>query len=240
MPLNLKKIQSLARRRLGLKGEIEFRRARVPNRFVLATSTDAETLRHVVAYSDSSSLEEADVYHELCRAKAYELGFAGAETLALNAMRDCSKEDPKYIADANAAAVVASEVYANCLLFLRFPEESAARREELLRSFETTDALTGLDTRMGFWGLAGMAYYRLACERTGNTFPTDRIDKAIDRSPQASSIRRAYTHSYSILSELPQIKTDGEIEAFDEVERARIAEAIVRLFSAKTGLECGK
>jgi hypothetical protein len=233
----LKKIQSFARRKLGLSGEVEFRRVSQGNRFVFATTTNPEATKHTISYSDLSSLDEVDFYHEMCRAKVYELGFGSAEAAALNAMRDCGKEDPKYIVDANAATVVAGEVYANQLLFLRFREESRRRIEKLVESFESTDALTGLNTRMGFWGIAGISYFKVACERSGNPFPVKLVKDAMSRSPFASQITQSFESANSILAELPQLR-DGA--PFDDLEKISIADAITRLFSAKTGLDCGK
>src|SRR5579875_1500531 len=98
--MNLKKLQSIARRRLDLKGAVEFKT--VPSRRAmqlklgagfLTTSTNVASTKHMITYSDIASLEPADVYHELCRAKFNELGFTTIESASLNAIRDCCKDD---------------------------------------------------------------------------------------------------------------------------------------------------
>ena len=68
-------------------------------------------MKHTVSYSGADSLDPADVYHEMCRAKLYELGFKSIENAALVALKDCAKDDPKYIFDANSSVVIVSEVY---------------------------------------------------------------------------------------------------------------------------------
>ncbi|HKW04227.1 MAG TPA: hypothetical protein VJN71_02900, partial [Nitrososphaerales archaeon] len=138
MSLNLKKLQSKARRRIGLKGSFEFKT--VPKSQIqafkfgtgfLSTITNS-TLAHIITYSDPSSLDSADLFHEFCRAKLNECGFTTIEAAALNAMRDCSKEDPKYIRDANSAFIIISEVYTSHLLFSNFKQESDERRESIV------------------------------------------------------------------------------------------------------------
>ncbi len=106
-------MQSIARRRLDLTGEVEFVQKDGPDGRILAASAQKSSLemKHVVLYSNADSLDPADVYHEMCRAKLYELGFKGIENVALMAIKDCAGDDPKYIFDANSAIVIVSEVY---------------------------------------------------------------------------------------------------------------------------------
>ena len=54
-------------------------------------------MKHTVTYSDAESIDPADVYHELCRARLYELGFRTVENAALMALKDCAGDDPKFI-----------------------------------------------------------------------------------------------------------------------------------------------
>ena len=195
-------------------------------------------MSHTVLYSNVETLDEADVFHELCRAKLDELGFKTIEAAALSAMRECCKDDPKQIIDANSAVVIVSEVYMSWLLFTFFPNESGARREEIVLRFESSDALTSLHTRMGFWGTAGIAYYNLASEWSGTEFPTDLVEAAIKRASDGAAILEELGKIESILGELPRINGDPTAAVLSETDQIRIVETMVKLFSAKTGLEC--
>jgi hypothetical protein len=232
LALNLKKLRSLARRRLNLKGDVEFKPVpSLHSSFVLNTTTNAVSQTHVVTYSDSSTLDPADVYHELCKAKLYELGFTTIESAAFSAMRDCSKDDPKYIRDASSAETIVLETYANTLLFKAFPE-SEQRRYEIVMRFESADALQSVHTQMGFWGTAAVCYYREASRRAGVPFPEKFIQSAVDRSSE--EISNEYAAINTILHELPPL---GE-ESISDQDSIKIIEVIVDLFSAKTNLKC--
>jgi hypothetical protein len=237
--MNLKKLQSIGRRRLGLEGEIEF--VRIPGAAgrVLGSSAVMPSLqmKHTISYTDASSLDEADVYHEMCRAKLYELGFKTVENAALVAMRDCANDDPKYIFDANSAVVIVSEVYSSMLLYTYFQDESAARRSSTILRFESSDALTSLHTLMGFWGVAGLAYYKLSAKWAGKEFPSKRVDAAVDRASDGKAISGELSKIESILAELPRIET-GKLQKFSDQDQLGILSCIVRLFSAKTGIAC--
>lgn len=244
MPPNLKKLQSIARRRLGLKDSIEFKSVpksqastlRIGSEF-LSTSTNALTLTHTIMYSDSSSLKQADIYHEFCKAKLNECGFTTIEAASLNGMRDCSKDDPKYIRDANSALAIVSEVYASSLLFSKFEEEAKESRERIVLRFESSDALTSLHTQMGFWGTAAVSYYKLASEWAGVAFPQKQIEQAIERASDGSEIKKEYEQINNLLSNLPKVDL-LQIERISDVESIQIVDVIVRLFGAKTGLQC--
>lgn len=181
--LNFKKLQSIARRRLGLTGDVEFVQKGGGKGRILATSVANSSLemKHTVTYSDAESIDPADVYHELCRARLYELGFRTVENATLMALKDCAGDDPKFIFDANSSVVIVSEVYVSWMLYTYFPEESESRRQEIVLRFKSSDALTSLHTQMGFWGTAGIAYYRLASEWTGKTFPSKQVEAPISR-----------------------------------------------------------
>jgi hypothetical protein len=236
--MNLKKIQSIARRRLGLTGQIEFVQKDGPAGRIVAASAPGQSdrLKHVIVYSNAESLDPADVYHELCRAKLYELGFRDAEIAALSLLRDCSGEDPKFIFDANSAVVIASEVYSSFLLYSYFPEESEARREEVVLKFESQDALTNLHTQMGFWGTAGIAYYKIASSWAGRQFPLKQIEAAISRAFDGKSISEELSKAEATLSKLPKIETPAK--RFSEQEELQIISVISELFTAKTGVKC--
>ena len=195
MAINLKKLQATARRRLKLNNPVEWNLVSQSQLFTQGPgylSTRTGTTGHVISYSNASSLEAVDVFHELCRAKLNELGFITVEAAALDAMRDCSKDDPKYIRDANSAATIVIETCANSLLFSLFPEESRTQRERIVLRFESTDALITLHTQMGFWGTAGVCYYRAASANSGTPFPQDLIEKAIERASDGQEIRKEY------------------------------------------------
>ena len=194
-------------------------------------------MKHTILYSNVETLQEADVFHELCRAKLDEYGFKTIEAAALSAMRECCKDDPKQIIDANSAVVIVSEVYTSWLLFTFFPEESKQRREEIVLRFESSDALTSLHTRMGFWGTAGIAYYQLASAWSGNEFPVKQIEAAIQRASDGVAILGELEKIELILVELPTISHDLSSQLSD-TDQIRIVECMVKLFSAKTGLEC--
>ena len=237
--MNLKKLQSQARRRLGLKGELEF----VPvsggsQGRILSSSQTTSTLemKHIVSYSGAAFLDPADVYHEMCRAKLYELGYKSVENAALVALKDCAKDEPKYIFDANSAVVIVAEVYTSWMLYTFFPEESEARREDTVLRFESSDALTSLHTQMGFWGTAGIAYYKLAAQWADKTFPSKQVDAAITRATDGAAIADELTKIEDVLAHLPKIES---IDApFSDSIQLEILSVIVELFSAKTGIEC--
>ncbi len=193
-------------------------------------------MRHTILYSNIETLQEADVFHELCRAKLDEYGFKTIEAAAISAMRECCKDDPKHIIDANSSVVVVSEVYTSWLLFTFFPEESDTRREEIVLRFESSDALTSLHTRMGFWGTAAIAYYKLASEWSGKQFPSKQIEAAIHRATDGSVIFEELERTESILRDLPKINDLNSV--LSDTDQIRMVECIVRLFSNKTGLEC--
>jgi hypothetical protein len=243
LPLNLKKLQSIARRRLGLKGSVEFKhvsKSQIANLKIgsefLSTTTNSVTLAHTIAYSDAPSLDSADVYHEFCKAKLNECGFTTIEAAALNAMRACSKDDPKYIRDANSALAVVSEVYASSLLFSQF-EEANERRNNIVLRFESSDALTSLHTQMGFWGTAAVSYYKIASEWAEVPFPQKQIQQAIERASDGQEIQKEFDQGNALLSELPKIDLLHS-ERISDTESIQIVDIIVRLFGAKTGLEC--
>jgi len=238
--VNFKKLQSIARRRLGLNGELEFVPVKGGNAKgkILATSQTKSTLelKHTVTYSGTSSLDPADVYHELCRAKLYELGFKSIENAALIALKECVKDDPKYIFDVNSAVVIISEVYASWLLYTYFPEESEERRQETILRFESSDALTSLHTQMGFWGIGGIIYYQIASEWAGKPFPSKEIKAAVTRASDGNAISDEKTKIENVLSALPKI---GKIsEPMSDTMQLQILSIIADLFSAKTGLDC--
>jgi hypothetical protein len=244
LPLNLKKLQSIARRRLELRGSIEFKS--VPKSQVsalriglefLSTLTNASTLTHTIMYSDATSLKPADIYHELCRAKLNECGFTTIEAASLNAMRDCSEDDPKYIRDANSAAVIVSEVYANYLLFSKFQDESKDSREKIVLRFESSDALTSLHTQMGFWGTAGVCYYKIASEWAGINFPQRQVEQAIERASDRKEIKKEYEQINQLLADLPKVDL-FLVERISDTDSIQIVDVISRLFSTKTGLQC--
>ena len=231
-------MQSMARRRLDLKGEVEFVQKDGPDGRVLATSVQTPSLemKHVVLYSNADSLDPADVYHEMCRAKLYELGFKTIENAALVAIKDCAGDEPKYIFDANSAVVIVSEVYTSYLLYANFSEESEKRRQEIVLRFESQDALTSLHTQMGFWGTAGIAYYKLAAEWAGKNFPTKQVEAAISRAADGKSISEELDKIEAVLSQLP--KPGSPARDFSDSEQIQIIAIISELFSAKTGIKC--
>jgi hypothetical protein len=242
LAINLKKLQSAGRRKLRLQGSVEWKlvsKTQLSNRGIgkeyLNTRTIGST--HVISYSEATSLEPVDVFHEMCRAKLNELGFVTIEEAALEAMRDCSKDDPKFIRDANSSVTIVQETLVNSLLFSHFPEESRAQRERMVLRFESSDALTTLHTQMGFWGTAGVSYYRAASSRSQVPFPEEMISKAIDRASDGETIREEYDQINSTLNELPEINLDGP-ERLSEQVGMKIFEVMMRLFSAKTGIEC--
>ena len=246
LPLNLKKLQSIARRRLRLRGEIEFKA--VPKAQTLAfklgpqflsTTTDQLTTTHAIHYSNPETLDPADVYHEFCRAKLNECGFTTIEAASLNAMRDCSEDDPKYIRDANSSVVVVSEVYATSLLFSTFDNEVRERNEGIISRFESHDALKSLHTQMGFWGTAAVCYYKIASEWSHLQFPQRQIEQAIDRTSKngGEEIKTEYAKINSLLNDLPQVDLI-QIERISDVDSIKIVDVIVRLFTAKTELDC--
>ena len=231
-------MQSIARRRLGLNGEVEFVQKDGPEGRILAVSNPTSSLKmkHAIVYSKADSLDPADVYHEMCRAKLYELGFKTTENAALVALRDCAGEDPKYIFDANSAIVIVAEVYTSYLLYSYFPEESEKRRQEIVLRFESSDALTSLHTQMGFWGTAGIGYYELAAERSGKEFPSKLVDAAIARASDGKAISEELEKVENVLRELPMVSTP--IRDFSDSEQIQILSVISELFTAKTGIQC--
>jgi hypothetical protein len=241
LPINLKKLQAVARRRLKLNSPVEWNlvsktqlKSQGLGEEYLSTRTGIAG--HVISYSDASSLEAVDVFHELCRAKLNELGFNTVEAAALNAMRECGKDDPKYIRDANSAAAIVLEALANSILFSLFPEESRTQRERRVLRFESTDALTTLHTQMGFWGTAGVSYHLEASKRSGTPFPEDLIEKAMERASDGQEIRKEYDQVNSLLEELPEI--DLGLERLPDEDSVKMIDVMLRLFAAKTGLEC--
>jgi hypothetical protein len=188
-------------------------------------------------YSDVTSLNPPDVFHEFCKAKLNECGFAAVEAASLTAMRDCSKDDPKYIRDANSASVIVSEVYATSLLFSKFGDESRESRERIVLRFESSDALTSLHTQMGFWGTAGVCYYKVASELAGLDFPQERIEQAMKRASDGEGIKKEYEQINNLLDDLPKFDL-SQVERISDTDSIQIIDAIVRLFGAKTGLQC--
>jgi hypothetical protein len=243
--LNLKKLQANARRRLGFKGKIEFKT--VPKNQIaalqigpefLSTATDPRTLNHTIMYVEVSSLDPLDVYHEFCKVKLYESGFTTIESAALNAIRDSSKEDPKFIRDANSAVAIVSEAYVNYLLFANFEDEVQESRSRIISRFETSDALTTLHTQLGFWGTAAICYYKLATDWAERPFPSNRIEAAMGRASDGEEIHREYDQINELLKQLPKLDL-LKIERVPDAESILIVHVITELFSAKTALrEC--
>jgi hypothetical protein len=246
LPINLKKLQSIARRKVQLKGSVEFklipkgqRSAQGLGREFLNTRTNTTTMTHTISYSDSSSLQASDIFHEICKAKLNELGFTTIEAAALDTMRDCSKDDPRFIKDANSATAIIVEAYANSLLFSIFSEESRESRERMILRFESSDALTTLHTQMGFWGTAGVSYYRAASSNASLEFPAELIEKAMRRASDGEEIRKEYETTNSLLDELPRIDLgENSLERLSDEDSMKIIDVMMRLFSAKTRLEC--
>jgi hypothetical protein len=237
LAVNLKKLQSIARRKLDLKGQIEWNpvpKIKELGREYLSTRTTAG--KHVISYTDVSSLEPVDAFHEMCKAKLNELGFTTVEAAALDAMRECCKDDPNYIRDANSAQVIVLEACANSILFSIFPEESRVQREKMVLRFESSDALTTLHTQRGFWGTAGVCYYLAASRISGTLFPEDLVEKAIARASDGDQIKKEYDAINLLLKELPMI--DTSLKRIPDEDSIKIADVMLRLFSGKTGLEC--
>lgn len=240
LAINLKKLQAIARRKLGLKDLIEWSKITSSDQVVLGKeyiSLRSSDEAHIISYSDASSLNEADVYHELCKAKLYELGFSAIEIAALNIMRECSKDDPKYIRDANSAVTIIVETLVNTIFFSVFPEESRNERERMSLRFESSDALTTLHTQMGFWGIGGVCYHFVASLNSNVPFPKDLVEKAIERASDGKDIMKEYEVINSLLQELPKIQVEGS-EKISEHDGIQIIDVITKLFSRKTGLEC--
>ncbi len=193
-------------------------------------------MKHTLSYSGASTLDPADVCHEMCRAKLYEMGFKSVENAALVSLKDCAKDDPKFIFDGNSAVVIVAEAYTSYLLYTYFPEESEARREETIQRFESSDALTSLHTQMGFWGTGGLAYYKIASEWAGKPFPSKQVEAAIARASDGKAIAEEYAKVEARLSALPKIESINV--PFDDPTQLQILWVIVELFSAKTGLDC--
>jgi hypothetical protein len=237
LPLNLKKLQSYARRRLELRGSVDFKMV-AKGRLSGLLSTTSSSTKHTIFYSNAESLQPVDIFHEICRAKINELGFTAIENAALTAMRDCSNGDAKYIRDANSSNVIVLETYANTLLFSHFEEESRNRREGMIGRFQSSDALTTLHTQMGFWGTAGVSYHREACLRSSLTFPDELIERAIQRANGGDDIKKEYDVVNSLLSDLPHILLENKNERISDEDSIRTIDVIMRLFAAKTGLKC--
>ena len=235
MPLNLKKFQSITRRRIDLKWQVDFKNVSksAGRTNILSVSSNSSSQIHTILYSNVEGMHPADIYHEFCKAKLNEIGFTTIEAAALSAIRDCCKEDPKYIRDANSAVAIVSETYSNELLFSKFQEESKSRRESIVNRFESNDALTTLHTQMDFWGTAGVCYYKLASERTETFFPQKQIEQAIERTTN-SEIQKEYDQINKVLQELPKL----DFVTISDTDSIRIVEIITSLFSLKTGLEC--
>ena len=172
----------------------------------------------------------------MCRAKLYELGFKTVENAALVALKDCAGDDPRYIFDANSAVVIVSELYSSYLLYSNFSEESEKRRVATVLRFESSDALTSLHTQMGFWGTAGIGYYKLAAEWSGRSFPTKQVDAAISRATDGPGIAEELQKIEAALAELPRL--DNPIKNFSDSEQIQILSVISELFTAKTGIQC--
>ena len=235
MPLNLKKLQSIARRRIDLKWQVDFKNVSksAEKTTILSVSSNPSSQIHTLLYSNIEGIHLADIYHEFCRSKLNEIGFVTIEAAALSAMRDCCKDDPKYIRDANSAVAIISEAYSNELLFSKFQEESKTRREGIVNRFESSDALITLHTQMGFWGTAGVCYYKLASERTETFFSQKRIEQAIERTNN-SEIQKEYDQINKALLELPKLG----FTMISDTNSIKIVEVITNLFSLKTGLQC--
>jgi len=236
--LNLKKLQSIARRRLGLTGEVEFVQKSGWKGKILANSgaDSSMQIRHTITYFDADSIDPADILHELCRARLYELGFRTVENAALMALKNCAGDDPKFIFDANSSIVIVSEVYVSWMLYLYFHEEAESRRQEIVLRFESSDALTTLHTQMGFWGTAGIAYYKLASRWADKIFPSKQVEAAISRASDGKLIEEELRKIETVLSELPRI--EKPIQVFSDSDQLQIISVIADLFSAKTGIDC--
>lgn len=240
LALNLKKLQAVARRKLQLKGVVEWRSLSKDQQAFLGKgylSVRSSGMSHVIMYSDVSLFDEVDVYHELCKAKLYEMGFLTIEMAALSAMRDCTKDDQKYIRDANSAVTIVMETLVNTLLFSFFQEESKAKRELMSLRFESSDALTTLHTQMGFWGIAGVSYHLAASLNSKVPFPTELVENAIERASDAKEIWKEYEMVNSLLQELPKLEFKV-VERISDQDGMQITDIITRLFSTKTGLDC--
>ena len=241
MAINLKKLLAQARRKLELKGSVEWKPApknqlsylesSFGRGFVLGMSNGK---KHSIAYSSADTIDQVDVLHELCNAKLHELGFAEIKAAAMKEMQDCSKNSFQYIRDPNSAITTVTETFVNSILFSQFPEESRVKRENIIGRFESTDALTSIHTQMGFWGSAEISYYRKASLNSGIPFPGDLIEKAIIRASE--EMKKEYDTVNAALEELPKI--DLNIEQISKEDSIKIVGVTVRLFSAKTGLKC--
>lgn len=240
LAINLKKHQAIARRKLKLKSPVDWRQLSKNQQALLGKgylSLRSSGSSHVIMYSDVSLLDEVDLYHELCKAKLYELGFATIESAGLHAIRDCTKDDPIYISDANSAVTIVMETFVNMILFSFFQAESKTARERMSLRFESSDALTTLHTQMGFWGTAGVSYHIAASVNSNLPFPRELVEKAIVRASDGQEIRKEYDVINSLLEELPKLDFNG-LERISEQDGMQIIDVIMRLFSAKTGLEC--
>jgi hypothetical protein len=228
LSINLKKLGATARRRLAITGKLEFKAGHDSHSSLslITSSTD-----HIIAYSNTNEIQPTDVFHELCRAKMNELGYTTIENASLNAMRECCRDDPKYIRDANSAVAIVSEVYTNYLLFSYFEEESRKIREHMIQKFTSITALNSLHLQMGFWGIAGVCYYKLASELANVPFPESQIHKAIQHC--STDVSSAYYTINDILPSLPQLK--GIHSRISDTDSIEIVGVIVRLFSSKTG-----
>ncbi|MDG6904281.1 MAG: hypothetical protein JRN20_00690 [Nitrososphaerota archaeon] len=239
MPINLKKLQAYARRKLQITSPVEWdsvskgRTSQMESSYLSARFNGKS---HIISYSNVSSLNQTDVFHALCIAKLNEMGFTTIEAAALDSIRICTKDDPKFIVDANSAETIVVETYANSLLFFHFPDESKVQRERMILRFESSDALTTLHTQMGFWGTAGVSYHRAASNNSNIPFPNDLIEKAMQRASDGVEIKKEYDAINLLLEELPKI--DVQVERLTPEDSIRIVDLMVRLFSAKTGLEC--
>ncbi len=192
-------------------------------------------MNHTISYSNINSLEAVDIFHEMCKARLDELGYTTIENAALNAIRDCCKNDPKYIRDANSAVAIISEVYTNALLFSHFLQESEGKRDEMFRKFTSSTALASLYLQMDFWGIAGVSYYKTASDIAKTPFPKSQVEKAIEQC-ENKAVAKDYNVINALLSQLPEIS--NTTTPISDTKSINIISVIVELFSTKTGLDC--
>ena len=90
---------------------------------------------------------------------------------------------------------------------------------------------------MGFWGTAGVSYHLAASTNSNIPFPKDLVEKAMERASDGKEIKKEYDQINSLLQELPKLEIES-LERISEQDGMQIIDVIMRLFSAKTGLEC--
>jgi hypothetical protein len=183
-----------------------------------ATDSNDDASQHTVRYTTAA--DESTLLHEFCHVKLNEIGFKTAELRLPNQGRTPP--------ELSRAVRYVAEVYADCLLFRHFRDESKSMIQALDGRFLVTEAIRIIVRELPKRGIIVAAGHRVS-KRWSGYDQDDAFRFAFEEAFKGKK-RVAYTEIHTIMSRLPMINENaGVIQNFTNPEIDTIQACILEL-----------